>query len=619
MSVSMKSIQFLFSVVLVSSFIPAVSFSANASFYLSPETGVYTIGDEFPVAVMLNTDGVNITAAGGKLEFNNKELRVLSISKEESLFTSWIGLDDEFKIEVVNDDGVIPFEGFISGGYEGDRGHIMVVNFEALSDIASKVKFQTGSAILAADSVATNILTEMNSGVYTLNAAAVTPSLEYVAAANTDTSVIVSSLHPDQEKWYRATTTTFSWELADDVQNVRMLFDAHSNSIPTRFYEIPISEKTIEDIEEGVWYFHLQTKNEIGWGEVSHYTVRVDTTSPEYFTVEEQERQDLSDPKPVFLFDSFDAFSGIQGYELYLDGEVYEIVQPNASSTQTLHQLKIVTAGDHVLRVRVIDKAGNNIEQTISFSVEAIPAPKIVEYKKEVTEGGVVVLKGQTLPDSEVKVFVSKNFSEPVSFRVLSDAKGDFVYIMGENVSVGEYEFWAQAKNVYGAESEISSKTMINVVKPGIEVYGGVVLGYLSIIVPLVGLAVLLFVFLWFGWYKFRVYKKRLHKEVDEAESTLHTEFAQLKKITERELGSLENARSYRQLTSEEESILHSLKKGVSEAEQTVGKEFEDIKKVSKQQSGKEEVQVEIEQTDNKPQPSTNKSNKMQLKIEKLH
>ena len=98
--VQIKSISFWLIVPICILFVPTISFAASASFYLSPETGVYTIGDEFPVAVMLNTDGADITAAGGKIEFNNKELKVVSISKENSLFTSWI--DEENSLNGLN-------------------------------------------------------------------------------------------------------------------------------------------------------------------------------------------------------------------------------------------------------------------------------------------------------------------------------------------------------------------------------------------------------------------------------------------------------------------------------------------------------------------------------------
>lgn len=607
-----KTLPFILGTLLV----PAFLYAAEASFYLLPDTGVYTIGEEFPVSITINTDGAEITAAGGNLAFNNEELEVVSISKNDSLFTSWIESEEDHTIVSINEKGIIPFEGFISDGYVGDRGHIMTVTFKALRDIASKIKFQTGSAILAADQKATNILAQMNSGVYTLNAEEVVPTLEYVAPVNTDSLNIVSVTHPDQDKWYATTTADFLWDLEDDVEGLRLLFNEEPNSIPTVFYADPEPSKRIEDIEEGIWYLHMQINNSVGWGDVAHFRVQVDVTDPEFFEIEQIERKDLSDPNPSFILEAFDAISGISGYEILLDDAVGDIVKTtNASSTKTVHRLEKVTPGEHTMVVRAIDRAGNSIEKQISFSVEALPVPKIFQYKEHVTTGSALAIKGKALENSEVKVFMSKDGSDPLQQGVLSDAEGNFIYVIEEVVDSGTYEFWAQTRNRYGAESDISNKATVFVTRPGIAVYGGIIIGYLSIIAPLVGLTVLLLVSLWWGWHKFRSYKKTLKKEVNEAEDVLHKEFAELKKMTQQEISSLERARSSRKLTPEEHSIIKRFKGSMTESEKHINKEFLDVKKATENEEVVQEQQEEIQQQQTKPQ----RQGKMQIRIEKLH
>ncbi|MCK5027441.1 MAG: hypothetical protein KAS07_03405 [Candidatus Pacebacteria bacterium] len=599
--------------------LPVFLYAADASFYLLPDTGVYTVGEEFPVSVTIDTDGADITAAGGNIAFNNEELEVTAISKEGSLFTSWIDPERELNVGSINEKGIIPFEGFIYGGYEGNRGHIMTVTFKALRDISSKIKFQTGSAILAADQKATNILAQMNSGVYTLNAEEVVPTLEYVAPVNTDSLNIISTTHPDQNKWYATTTAVFSWNLEDDVEGLRLLFNKEPNSIPTVFYADPISSKKIENVEEGVWYLHMQINNSVGWGDVAHFKVQTDITDPEYFEIEQIERKDLSDPNPTFIFDAFDVLSGISGYEVRLDGAVGDIVKTtNASSTKTVHQLEKVASGEHTIIVRAIDSAGNSIEDQTSFIVEALPVPKILQYKERVTTGSALSIKGEALGDSEVKVFMSKDEGEPIQQGVLSDAQGSFTYVIEELSEPGEYVFWVQTKNKYGAESDVSEKVTITVSDPGIAVYGGIIVGYLSIIVPLVGLAVLLLVSLWWGWHKFRSYKKRLKKEVDEAGDVLHKEFTELKKITEREISSLERARTYRKLTPEEHSIIKRFKGSFSESQEHIDKEFLDVKNVAEDKDIVQENPQQQGSQQTQPEPQQ-KRRKMQIRIEKLN
>ena len=527
--------------------------------------------------------------------------------------------------------------------YNGEEGEILTIVFKAMSNIASNVRFSTGAAILAADSSATNILTQMNSGVYTLNAKEVVPTIEYVAQVNTATSTIFSTTHPDQGSWYANGNPEFSWTLSEDIENIRILFDEEPTAIPTVFYDKPITKKTMKDIEDGIWYFHLQTKNEIGWGEVLHYKTQIDTVDPEHFEIIEDPRSDLTDPNPTFIFEAFDELSGIGGFEVSLDGSVGEIWRSSeASSTDIVYSLEDISPGKHTLVVKAVDRAGNHISQTVDFVVDALEIPQIINAPKDLIVGGMLALKGTTYPDSEVIVWIEKDEETPMSVRVLSDDTGNFIYVLEEGAQEGVYGIWVQAKNIYGAQSESSAKISVYVEKPGIVVFGTQALSYLSIIVPLVGLVVLLFVFLWYGWNKFRTYKRHLRKEVKEAESVLHKEFSELKRTIQDELSILEHKRAERQLTPEEERILRRLGRGMSEVERNVGKEFEDIRKITVAQDEKPEEspkqtevkekesiqQPEPEQTQEaqpvQPAPKTIRTNnnqhkKMQIKIEKLH
>ena len=616
-------------------FFANIAYAANASFYLSPESGVYTIGDEFPVSIMLDTDGKPIVAAEGNVTFNKNELEVVGVSKDGSILTQWT-IEPEYS----NEEGMVYFGGALPSGeeYNGEEGKILTIVFKAMSNIASNVRFSTGAAILAADSSATNILTQMNSGVYTLNAKEVVPTIEYVAQVNTSTSTILSATHPDQGSWYANSNPEFSWTLSEDIENIRIIFDEEPLTIPTIFYSTPVTKKTIENVEDGTWYFHLQTKNDIGWGEILHYKVQIDTVDPKHFEIIEKPRPDLTDPNPAFIFEAFDELSGVGGFEVSLDDSVGEIWRSSeASSTDIVYSLEDISPGKHTLAVKAVDKAGNHISQTVDFAVDALEIPQIINVPKDLIVGGMLALKGTTYSDSEVVVWIEKDGEDPISVRVLSDSAGNFIYVLEEGAQEGVYGIWVQAKNIYGAQSESSAKSSVYVEKPGIIVFGSRALSYLSIIVPLVGLVVLLFVFLWYGWNKFRTYKRHLRKEVKEAESVLHKEFSELKRTIQDELYILEHKRAERQLTPEEERILRRLGRGMSQIESKVGKEFEDIRKITvaqdekseespKQTEVKEQVQPpsQIQEAQQaRPAPKTietnNQHKKMQIRIEKLH
>jgi hypothetical protein len=598
--------------------------AADASFYLSPTTGEYSIGDEFPIGIYVDTGGDRVSVVSGKIDFNKESLEVVDVTQEQSIVSWWTQDLNPLESDVsqMNLDGTISFEGFISEGYLGSDGNVITVIFRARGRDDARVTFNTGSAILAADEKATNVLTQMKSGKYTLAAEEIVPTVETISTTSPATSTLVSLTHPDQEMWYATTTAIFSWKPSETVTATRLLFDQDPDAAPTIFYAEALSEKTIKDIEEGEWYFHMQMQEGGVWQEAEHYRVGVDVTPPQYLEITEQERLSPTDPNPVYEFASYDAVSGVRGYELTIDDEpVGAIVTASTTSTSTVYRLKDVAPGKHVLTVRAIDRAGNSIEKKVDLVVTAIAVPTITNYEEEVIEGGVMVIEGTALPSAKVIVSRTKDGGEPQETSVLADAEGKFTYVLGENTAEGSYGFWVRAQDEFGAESANSEQILITVRKSGFVIYGGIIVSYLMVIVPLVGLALLLILILWYAWYMFGKYKRRLRKEVDEAEDVLHKEFADLRKVTQREIASLERASSQRNLTPEEQNIIRKLKGSVTAAEEAVDKEFEDVKNISVDHDESHE-DVEISHLDT-PQPQTkpqrtSSQNKMQLKIEKL-
>lgn len=101
----------------------------------------------------------------------------------------------------------------------------------------------------------------------------------------------------------------------------------------------------------------------------------------------------------------------------------------------------------------------------------------------------------------------------------------------------------------------------------------------LSVAVPIIALIVLMLFVVWYGWHKFNLFKKRLRKEVGEAEQALHKAFNLLREEIQEQIKLLEKTRNKRGLTKEEQKILKQLKKDLDDAERFVGKELKDIEK----------------------------------------
>jgi len=339
----MKKLIFIL-IVLIILFIIAPGVKAeNASLYLSPSTGTYIINSNFSIAIQLNSGGVAINAAEGSLTFNPDEIEVVSISRSGSIFTLWT-TQPTFS----NSLGKIEFAGGTPESFSGIAGTIITITFKAKSVTAAKVNFSSGK-VLVADGKGTNALAYFGSGNYIIKS-----KIEYIPPENTPTAPVISSpTHSDSEKWYSNNDPKFKWEVPQGILGVKLLADQNSLAIPTVFYSEPISEKQLEDIADGIWYFHTQLQNKFGWGEIANFKFQIDTTNPSPFEIKVKDGQETTDPRPTLFFETTDGLSGVAYYELRIDQEVPIKIEKNE------FEMPAQRLGKHIIIIKAVDKAGN--------------------------------------------------------------------------------------------------------------------------------------------------------------------------------------------------------------------------------------------------------------------
>ena len=554
-----------------------------ATLSVSPNTGVYTAGQTFTARVVVNTGSDSINAADGSLSFNPRELSVVSVSKG-SIFSLWTA-EPSFS----NSAGTITFSGGSPAGYKGSGGTIISITFRAVAAGSPKVSFSSGS-VLAADGRGTNVLTSMSGGAFTVAAAGTGEApepevIEYVAPANTPGAPsIESSTHADQTLWYNSKTAELSWSVPSDVTSVRTLLDDSASSIPTRVYDTPIRSITLEDLEEGVQYFHLQFRNADGWGKVSHYRLAVDTVKPERFDIALQENADLSNPVQTLLLTTQDATSDVRRFLVQLDGaEPYEYLDETGSSTITLPTLE---PGHHTVIIEAFDSANNGIISTFSFSILAFDKPQFTEYPSEINEEVIPVIKGITRPNAKVQVTMTQVglgvSSESASkvYDVISGSDGVFSFIPDGRLSLGVYELTAVAIDQYGAQSETSDAIRIAVQQPGYIQIGSLVVSILSVIIPLLALTALLIFGTWILIMRMRSLRKGVSRETKEALAIVKTEFASLHTQLQEQKAMLESSRKTKKLTKAESELIDTLGRALDEAEKRMTKEVTDVEDI---------------------------------------
>lgn len=370
------------------------AYAAGISF--SPASGTYRVGDTFPVGIVVASPDQAVNAVSGRVLFSPSKLEVVHISKSASILDLWIA-----EPTYSNGAGTIDFEGIaFNPGYQGGSGQVILITFRVKDSGSIPLSFSS-AFVLANDGRGTDVLKDIGSALFDIAGSAApsapkpastakpasnpnnpnnqnnpkpsaqeesVPERDPPVAAGTPNAPKVASLtHPKENWWYAGNSATFSWEMPKDVTAVRLLYGSQQYAAPTVEYNEPISEKTIENISEGTHYFHVQLKNAAGWGKIAHFRFRIDSTVPESLFVADEGRDNSAGPQyTYFSMRSEDALSGIERYEIMIDGTNREIRQGNIAAVWSAPRLR---DGAHTLTVTAFDKAGNSVTENRSFEV----------------------------------------------------------------------------------------------------------------------------------------------------------------------------------------------------------------------------------------------------------
>lgn len=549
-----------------------------ATLSLSPSTGVYGVGSTFIVRVVVNTQSASINATEGTVKFNPNELSVVSIDRSSSIFNLWV-TEPTFS----NSAGTVTFSGGAPSGYTGGAGTVFTMTFRSKTAQASRVTISDG-AVLANDGKGSNVLTSMGGGTYTIQAASTSPEpevIEYVAPANTPAApVITSSSHSDPSLWYKETSAILNWTLPAGVVTVRTLLDSSPNTIPTKVYDTPIRSITLEDLEQGTSYFHIQFRNEEGWGKVTHYRLAIDSIAPSEFAIAQAADANPANPSQTLQFSNATETSGIARYMVRIDNQdAYEYLDPESDKKITLPPLR---PGYHTVTVEAFDRAGNSSVANYSFTIQAFERPRFTNFPTEINEEVIPVLRGETRPNSTVVTTIKKSGAEASIYTSAADDTGVFTVVPAGTFTGGVYEVTAVATDPFGATSEVSEPNWIAVQKPGYLQVGSLLVNVLSVLVSLIALVAALLFGATYLFARYRRYRTAVKLEAHEVVAIISEEFSSMRSFIKAQETELAESRKTKKLTKIEINLLTSLQEKITAAEQKIRKEAVDVEEVSK-------------------------------------
>ena len=553
----------------------------RASLYLTPSTGNYTVGNTFLVQVKVNSGEVAINATDGTLVFDPDKLEVVKLSKEDSIFTLWVQ-EPVFS----NSLGTINFAGGKpSPGFTGAAGIIINITVKAKTAGTANLTFAVGS-VLADDGKGTNILTHMGSGAYTFTARVITPVPPTIPGQVPPVPptipgpapaapVVSSPTHPDENKWYSNNNPEFTWQLPPDVTKVSYVIDRNPTTNPKFVAEGLPSKVSFSNLEDGIWYFHINFKNRYGWGALTHRKVLIDTVPPKPFEITVDNKGDPTNPTPILHFRTEDELSGLEYYEVQIDEGPAAVVVA-AEIERSPYQLPPQHLGKHFVKVRAFDKAGNFSSATTEFEILPMKPPEITKIPKSISIGEVLNIKGEAEPEIAVRIYIQKLEKEPVMEKVTADLEGKWTLSYEKPLAKGDYLIWAQSEDERGALSNPTKKYFLEVGLPPFLKFGKIAIDYLTTVITLIILIIGALVVIFYSWYRISIWRKRVRTETKKVSQSVLNAFKALREEVEEQIEFLDGEPG---LNKDERKVRDKLKEALNISEEFIGKEIKDVKK----------------------------------------
>ncbi len=563
-----KEIKKIITSTLILLFFTYANLSFAATLQVSPSSSKISVGNITSVKFIVNTDGKTINNADGIVQFPSDLLEVISVSKSSSIFTLWVE-DPKFS----NSLGQITFNGGLPNpGYNGYGGEIITVTFKGKKQGIANILYSE-SAVRENNGLGTDILTSKGTGSIQIDLSNEVINVK-PAQGLPDKPIVLSSTHPDSDRWYQGTLATFSWVIPDDVISIQTLFNKSQSSIPTVAYDNTVSQRTVNNLTDGVMYFHIRYVNTNGSGPTTNYKVQVDNTPPNDFELPIR-KEGVRD---IVKLNAQDKTSGIDSYSIKIDSESSFRIN-NDSLKNNEYVLPVKNPGEHDIIVTAYDKAGNYTTQKSSYSSNDITSPNIQVNKDSIVKGESITISGSTdYSSSEVRIFIQENNRSIKTYTTTTDKDGKFVFNTDEFKSTGIMNIWSINYFSDSIKSPISNKISIKVNDTTlVKTTKSVSYTLLSLIIVIL-LLIILILLLYTGWHKFFGLKRRISRELNDMTKEIHKAMDLFKDELKDQLDVLEKTRIDRDLNRKEEKIFKELQLNIDNIDDFIDKKIKKIK-----------------------------------------
>lgn len=438
--------------------------AASATLSLSPSSSSVKVGSSVTVTAYINTGGDRINAAEATINYPADLLQYVSNSTGGSIFTFWTSPPSSSSTATSFGGGLA------TPGYEGTRGKIISLSFKAKKQGTANLSI-TGGKILADDGYGTNIFAGGNGTSITIGTTPPPPP------AGPSSPRLSSPSHPNQSAWSKNKNVEFTWTAGRGNTGYGFTFDHSATGEPSIASPQNITKKNYDNVEDGIWYFHLKAKVDTGSVATVHYKVQIDTTPPKEFTLTVNQDGGLTNPTPTITFAASDDLSGIDRYEAKIDNGAVFVPVSGA-------QLPFQKPGKHTIIVYAYDKAGNMRESTATFKVQGIDPPIVSQRKTLFGLLEPVCFEGYAGKDDTLITYLDDKELERVAVANLplkdktllnltssKELNASWQYCYKNVVLPGNHTYRFSRTNKDGAESEMTAPFKIKVEAATVKIW----------------------------------------------------------------------------------------------------------------------------------------------------
>lgn len=323
----------------------------NATLSLDPAVSVFDRVTEQPVRVLVDTGGESINAVAAVITFDPLKIHISDVIIDQ---TSICSPQLVLQKDIDNENGRIDIECLIPNpGFVGLHGMVARLMVSPQQEGSANMVFSDDSRVLANDGLGTNVLRLATGAGYQIIDQKV---------SDKRIPIIFSESHPNQAAWYSDMNAQIAWQRGASGEEYRFALDQSPDAVPSGSFHADTSARPTMD-HDGIYYFHLQGKIGSALTPVAHFEMRHDVTPPEVVTASVSEEDITPGDIVRFSFSAADATSGLQSnFYVQLDNG---LLLPVGATFYTTFP----SAGNHTVRIRVFDKAGNYTDNVKTIRV----------------------------------------------------------------------------------------------------------------------------------------------------------------------------------------------------------------------------------------------------------